>query len=528
MNGRLSWTRRKDRSLLAQTLLANFVPVAVLGVGMFALCITLFVSYLQNVIVLRQYSAEGLARLLAQQCAAPALMGDHGELERIAGTMLQVENVLYVSVFPTGGTPEVHVSRLRRNEAGNDGARQTQPNRGLAALATIRVVEAVARIPLGVGRDVVDWAPGGAIPADLGRVRVVLSTEEEERLSRGALWNGVAVSLVLLVLIWLVQQRRMRSVLAPLKNLAEVTRKLAAGDLKQRAEIVRADEVGELARAFNEMAEELEIAQEHGRKALAAAQESSRLKSQFLANMSHEIRTPMNGIIGMTQLALETNLTVEQREYLEATMTSAGSLLGLLNDFLDLSRIEAGKLHLEESSFDLCQVAAECLRAVGPPARQKGIALSFETRPGVPRMVLGDEVRLRQILDKLLSNAIRFTNAGRVSVELSLERRTAGAALVKFTVSDTGIGIPAGKQRWVFEAFSQVDGSHTRTHGGCGLGLAICSRLVALMHGTIWMESEMDHGSRFHFTAEFKLQSEAGKPPRGQDARVAVPKVTGD
>lgn len=510
------WLQPGASSLVARTVLANFVPVAVSAVCIFALMAVLFLAYLRNAVLLRQQSAESLAQLLAQQCAAPALFGDRRELERIALAMGKVEKVVFVSVLPSGDVPPVHV--ILGMPAGSDGEADTRASIH-AALADIRHVEAEARITSTAGRDVVYWEPPGA--ADLGVVRVGLSTDDEERLSERALWNGVPLGLAVLGLIWLVQRRQMRAALAPLKNLTAVTERLAAGDLSQRAEIERADEVGELARAFNDMARELEIANERSRRALAAAEESSRLKSQFLANMSHEIRTPMNGIIGMTHLALETDLTEEQRGYLETSLASAEALLGLLNDFLDFSRIEAGKLRIEHSPFHLWQMVIECVRSFNHSARQKGLTLTFELGPGVPSEVVGDQGRVRQVLSNLLSNALKFTNAGHISVDLALVEAAPGRATVRFAVADTGIGIPPNKHASIFEPFSQVDGSLTRGHGGCGLGLAICAQLVELMHGTIGVESVPGQGSRFHFTVEFALPGGPAPHPEAGAAEAA-------
>ncbi len=269
--------------------------------------------------------------------------------------------------------------------------------------------------------------------------------------------------------------------------------------------IIRADTMYDAQRLLQQYAHEIALLNREVERA-------NRAKSDFLANMSHEIRTPMNAILGMAELLAETNLTADQSRYVETFQRAGNNLLTLINDILDLSKVESGHIRLEQIPFDLEEVVSRALELIRIKAREKGLAVTLEIAPQVPRYLVGDPTRLRQIVINLLGNSLKFTETGGLRVNIGADSVSANLAVLRVAISDTGIGIPSDKIDKIFESFSQVDVSTTRQYGGTGLGLSISKKFVELMHGRIWVESVAGEGSTFFFTAEFGVADQPVAP----------------
>ena len=349
----------------------------------------------------------------------------------------------------------------------------------------------------------------------IGTLNIAKNLQEVDTQINRALITGVVVFVLALVVTYMLTIILQKLITTPILNLSKKTASIAKkGDFSTIIKNKRKDEIGDLVTSFNNLLKvietqksELVIAKDH-------AEHSSKAKEQFLANMSHEIRTPINGIDGMCKLLDGTNLSEEQKEYLNAIESSSENLLVIINDILDISKIEAGKLTLEKIGFKIRDCINQNIKTNYYKAEEKDILLLSEIEENIDEILMGDTTRLTQIITNLVSNAIKFTSEGFVKVKLSLDQKTEQTNTIKFEVLDTGIGISEDKLQVIFESFSQEDESTTRKFGGTGLGLSICKQLVELMGGTLGVKSKKGEGTIFHFTLDLAVGDSTDLPQK--------------
>jgi len=485
--------------------------------------------------------ATALAEGIGHAAEMALAFGDQQELSRLADGFLRNDQVLFVAFFDGKGTLLAHASRdssaweayTENNIRSEDFvvARETVDLSALHLELKPGLSRKATEVPGADSNDSTEEATRPRRPAPpppapkpikrFGSAVVALSTVPaqlaEQQQAKLITVSAAAGALLSVVVIFICVGAWVRR----LNRLVTAGERMSQGDFAQHIQDDRRDEIGRLAQTYERMRQAVHQRDSELRKfndtlqlqveertrsleeALKVAEAADKAKSMFLANMSHEIRTPLNGVVGMVDLLRGTRLDEQQQRFTHVARSSADALLSVINDILDFSKIEAGRIELESSEFDLSTVVEDLAETASVIAARKNIEVSCFIAPAVPDKVVGDGARLGQILTNLTNNAIKFTESGQVVIRVTLLEQNAEDAVVKFTVTDNGIGIPPDRLDRLFQSFSQVDASTTRKYGGTGLGLAISKRLVEMMGGTIGVESEPGRGSTFWFTVRF-------------------------